>query len=386
MKVLINVTFFLLLLVVEYPSADAQAGQIKPILVTPGELYSIPNSNIQQDNSSAFDLSESISDFVPQKPQVLLDLDNLGDIENEPPQEIQVQIEIDGETKLYKLSGKSSKKHWYGENGNDEMNLYQYGDGSSVIGSMNRNDGKICDIMPVEVEHPNRRKLRKKNASGFVKKSPKNLHRIDCRDSNEYPPEADSPMIVLNDSSKKSMQEKSPLRKKKRQSAPRDYERRKLNANDLENNLDVMVVWTKKAECAHGTETENCEPDDTTDEKMRALVELAINESNLAFEKSGIDTRLRLVHAYRHPEYVERVNAFDNALTDITFGRNNMHDVHSNRTKYGADLVALMIHDGQYCGIGWNGPFKEYMFSVSSWKCATGYYSFSHEIAHNLVS
>merc|ERR1719491_1072848 len=61
-----------------------------------------------------------------------------------------------------------------------------------------------------------------------------------------------------------------------------------------------------------------------------------------------------------------------------------MDDVHEKREVYGADLVALLIDDPQYCGLAWMGPTKDRMFSVTSWSCATGYYSFGHEIAHNL--
>jgi peptidyl-Asp metalloendopeptidase len=37
-----------------------------------------------------------------------------------------------------------------------------------------------------------------------------------------------------------------------------------------------------------------------------------------------------------------------------------------------------------FCGIGYQGATKNRAFSVSNYKCATGYYSFGHEIGHNL--
>jgi len=58
--------------------------------------------------------------------------------------------------------------------------------------------------------------------------------------------------------------------------------------------------------------------------------------------------------------------------------------VHENREQYGADIVALIIDDPQYCGLAWLGPSKNLMYSVTAWDCATGYYSFGHEIGHNL--
>ncbi len=97
-------------------------------------------------------------------------------------------------------------------------------------------------------------------------------------------------------------------------------------------------------------------------------------ETNTAYELSGIETELVLVHAYRDPDYEEAASdAFGNALDDITSTNDGiMDDVHSKRNTYGADLVAMIIDDRQYCGLAWGGPTYSHMFSVSSWSCATG--------------
>lgn len=43
------------------------------------------------------------------------------------------------------------------------------------------------------------------------------------------------------------------------------------------------------------------------------------------------------------------------------------------------------IGDQNSCGIAWSGsPSMDYMFSVSQYDCATGYFSFGHEIGHNV--
>ena len=74
-------------------------------------------------------------------------------------------------------------------------------------------------------------------------------------------------------------------------------------------------------------------------------------------------------------------------------------------TPAGADVVAMLIDDPQYCGLGYLGPRSDLMFSVTAWNCATGLYSkitpiflevilsvltdfniliaFGHEIGHN---
>jgi len=144
--------------------------------------------------------------------------------------------------------------------------------------------------------------------------------------------------------------------------------------------LDVMVVWTKDAECKNAGFVPGCTLTASTDSSMRALIDLAVEETNTAYEISGANTELLLVHAYRHPTYT--ASSFNGALDDVT--DNTVDGVHENREQYGADIVALIIDDPQYCGIAWLGPSKNLMYSVTAWNCATGYYSFGHEIGHNL--
>ena len=97
-------------------------------------------------------------------------------------------------------------------------------------------------------------------------------------------------------------------------------------------------------------------------------------ETNTAYELSGIETELVLVHAYRDPDYEEVAsNAFNHALDAITYKNDGiMDDVHSKRNTYGADLVVMIIDDRQYCGLGWLGPYYSRMFSITMWDCATG--------------
>ena len=101
---------------------------------------------------------------------------------------------------------------------------------------------------------------------------------------------------------------------------------------------------------------------------------MQIAETNTAYTGSGVTTKLRLVHAYREGNYVEAsANAFSAALNAIT-GKSDgvMDDVHAKRDQYGADIVALIIHDNQYCGVAWLGPSEDKMFSITAWNCATG--------------
>ena len=68
-----------------------------------------------------------------------------------------------------------------------------------------------------------------------------------------------------------------------------------------------------------------------------------------------------------------------------------MDDVHALRNAYKADLVSLITQTpgSPYCGIAWlmagNNPgFAPNAFSVVERGCATGYYSFGHELGHNM--
>ena len=157
--------------------------------------------------------------------------------------------------------------------------------------------------------------------------------------------------------------------------------------DDLGGTIDVLVVWTKKAECRKSGLTAGCTLTATTENNIRGLIDLAVAETNTAYDLSGVTTQLRLVYAYRDPNYVEATtNAFNVALSSITSTNDGvMDDVHIKRNSYGADIVAMIIDDPQYCGMAYLGPSIDLMFSVTAWNCATGYYSFGHEIGHNMV-
>lgn len=146
--------------------------------------------------------------------------------------------------------------------------------------------------------------------------------------------------------------------------------------DDSGGNLDVMVVWTLAAECkAYGLNI-GCTVTDATKDNMQVIIDLAVEETNAAYAASGVNTELLLVHSKRHSSYVE--SSFSQSLDDLY--NNVVTGVHEDREKYGADIVALLIEDAQYCGLGYIGPADYLMFSVTGWSCATGYYSFGHEI------
>lgn len=160
-------------------------------------------------------------------------------------------------------------------------------------------------------------------------------------------------------------------------------DRRQL-LDDSGGNIDIMVVWTKRAECMASTRSPRCTLTERTRRDMLVgVVERAVQETNDAFQKSGVLTRLNLVHAYRHPTYEDSRSS----KTELNRIRNrndgHMDDVHSKRMEYGADLVALISDLDGSCGrASINAQFAR-AFSVTSYKCI-GNKSFAHEIGHNL--
>jgi peptidyl-Asp metalloendopeptidase len=140
--------------------------------------------------------------------------------------------------------------------------------------------------------------------------------------------------------------------------------------------VDVLVVYTPASRAAAGGTA-----------AMEALINLAVDESNVAYQRSQVITRLRLVHQ-REVAYTEAGFSTDlNRLTSTSDGF--LDEVHALRNTYGADVVSMLIKDSQYCGLAWvmtslSPSFASSAFSAVAWDCATGYYSFSHEIGHNM--
>lgn len=163
-----------------------------------------------------------------------------------------------------------------------------------------------------------------------------------------------------------------------------DPNRRRL-VDDSGSVLDIMVVYTGLAMCRYNRLSDGCQPTDTLEDNMLGLIELAIEETNTAFAQSGVSSELRLVHAYRHPDYIEPTsNTFYTAIDHLrNKDDNQLEDVHELRELYGADLVAMVMGNEDSCGIAYIGPWKPNTFSATSYLCATGYYSFGHEIAHS---
>ncbi|MBF0496987.1 MAG: hypothetical protein HQK58_10515 [Deltaproteobacteria bacterium] len=151
-------------------------------------------------------------------------------------------------------------------------------------------------------------------------------------------------------------------------------------ATDDGSQIDIMVVYTPAARMAAGGVT-----------AMKSMINLAVTETNTGYGQSGVSQRVRLVHT---AEVAYDETGFDwyTTLTSLTVPTTPaMTEVHSLRDAYAADIVVMLVKDAGFCGLSWlmtvpETSFSSNAFSVVSSSCATGYYSFAHEMGHIMGS
>ena len=138
--------------------------------------------------------------------------------------------------------------------------------------------------------------------------------------------------------------------------------------------IDVLVVYTAAAAGASSN--------------IAAEIQLGIDETNQSYVNSGIAQRVRLVHAAQ-VSYDETGRGGTDLVRLKSSNDGYLDEVHSIRNNYAADLVSLWVENMDACGIGYlmtnvSTGFASSAFSVVQRDCATGYYSFGHEMGHNM--
>ncbi len=139
--------------------------------------------------------------------------------------------------------------------------------------------------------------------------------------------------------------------------------------------IDLLVVYTPAVESLYGSEGND------------ALIILAVAETNQAYINSNMTTRVNLAGVYR-TNYIESGDMLTDLTRLSTPNDGFMDEVHAVRNIYGADIVSLIEASGNACGIAYlmnnlSTNFASHAFNVVHHSCATGYYSFAHEIGHN---
>lgn len=146
-------------------------------------------------------------------------------------------------------------------------------------------------------------------------------------------------------------------------------------AADGGSTIDVLVAYTPKIASIYGSAG------------AEALVIQAVAEANQAYANSGVTARLNLVQAVL-TDYVES-SSMNTDLSRLRATNDGyLDELHSLRDQYGADLVSLIADQPGYCGLAYrmtslSTGFASSAFSLVHRTCATGYYSFAHELGHN---
>lgn len=115
-------------------------------------------------------------------------------------------------------------------------------------------------------------------------------------------------------------------------------------------------------------------------------IQLAVDELKQSFFNSNVNREIELVYV-GETNYTESglsYSASDNDLTRFSGNSDGyMDEVHNLRSKHQADICVLVSDDQSLCGIARGIKVSSpYAFCLVNYDCATGYYSFAHEIAH----
>ncbi len=155
-----------------------------------------------------------------------------------------------------------------------------------------------------------------------------------------------------------------------------------LGDTDDSSTIDVLVLYTSAARVAAGGAA-----------SIQQLIQLGISETNQGYANSDVVQRVRLVRA-QEVNYAESSSGIATDLNRLrTAGDGFMDEAQTLRDTYGADLVSLWVNSSEkLCGVGYllndpmlSGSFlSQYGFSVVQQACATGYYTFGHEMGHNM--
>ena len=139
-------------------------------------------------------------------------------------------------------------------------------------------------------------------------------------------------------------------------------------ATNAQSNISLLVLYTAAA------------AQKSTD--INSLIDLAIVETNQGYQNSGVNAVVSLAHAAQ-VNYTEAANSATDLNRLAAKNDGYMDEAHSLRDQYGADVVILVNDVNGYCGqanaIGANASTA---FAMVDYDCATGYYSFGHEIGH----
>jgi len=115
-----------------------------------------------------------------------------------------------------------------------------------------------------------------------------------------------------------------------------------------------------------------------TSADMDAFTDLVILETNEAYISGNMPVRIQKHCLKQHPT----INEDDTDSSTIL--SNFASSMSTSDLRHSADTAALLVADLSGCGIAYTHTTGScYTISVTKKSCATGYYSFGHELGHN---
>lgn len=133
--------------------------------------------------------------------------------------------------------------------------------------------------------------------------------------------------------------------------------------------IRVLVMATQGAINAYGG-------------NMLAKAELAVAESNQGYLNGWTNIRMELAD-YRTTSFPDGPMGADLGRLQNA-GDGQLDEVHALRDASRADVVVLMTDGKDACGVGYLNAPASHAFAVVGWRCATGNYTFAHEVGHVL--
>lgn len=114
-----------------------------------------------------------------------------------------------------------------------------------------------------------------------------------------------------------------------------------------------------------------------------SLINLAVSETNQGYANSGVTITLQLAGTGQ-VTYTETGNFSTELSRYRSTSDGYMDAIHTTRNNVAADVAVLIVNGNAACGIGYLNSNAASAFTVVARSCATGYYSFAHEIGHNM--
>ncbi|HEX2642846.1 MAG TPA: M12 family metallo-peptidase [Thermoanaerobaculia bacterium] len=115
---------------------------------------------------------------------------------------------------------------------------------------------------------------------------------------------------------------------------------------------------------------------------INGLIDLAVAETNQGYVNSGVAIDSVLASSAQ-TSYTESGNFSTDLARYRTTNDGFMDEIHGTRDSSTADVNVLLINNASACGLASSiGSTAATAFVAVYWDCATGYYSFAHEIGH----